>query len=76
VAYGEIPVSSIGSLSYAEDDSRHLLGVKATGPVALAASINSDMEVPMESSTFCCYVMECANEVCRINDFHVGVASH
>lgn len=44
-------MATVGSLSYAEDDNRHYLGVKA---------------VVMQKdgrSQYCCYVIECANEV-------------
>ena len=47
----ELPIATIGSLSYAEDDNRHFLGVKAA--VVDKAG----------RSQLCCFVMEGSNEV-------------
>ena len=46
----------IGSLSYAEDDGKHVLGIKT--PAA------------DESQGYCCHVLECADEVCAYTDIH------
>ena len=48
----QVAPAAIGSLSYAEDDNRHFLGVKA-------AVVNK-----AGRSQYCCYVLECDNEVC------------
>ena len=42
---------TVGSMSYAEDDNRHYLGIKA-------AVVSND-----ERSQYVCYVIECDNEV-------------
>lgn len=42
---------TVGSLSYAEDDDRHFLGIKA-------AIVSKDGR-----SQYVCYVVECDNEV-------------
>ena len=48
--YIELPMATVGSLSYAEDDNRHYLGVKAV-------VMQKDGK-----SQYCCYVLECENE--------------
>jgi len=55
VAYAEFPVATVGSLAYAEDDSKHILGIKAvqTPPPAEGG----------ERTGYCCHVLECDNEV-------------
>ena len=48
-------MASVGSLSYAEDEGRHILGIKvAQSPT----SMNEE-----ENSGFSCHVLECENEV-------------
>ena len=55
VAYAEFPVAAVGSLAYAEDDNKHILGIKAvqTPPPAEGG----------EGTGYCCHVLECDNEV-------------
>ena len=50
VLYAQFKTVKIGSLSYAEDDGKHVLGIKT--PAA------------DESQGYCCHVLECADEVC------------
>ena len=50
VLYAQFNTVKIGSLSYAEDDGKHVLGIKT--PAA------------DESQGYCCHVLECADEVC------------
>ena len=67
--YTEIPISSLGSLAYAEDDEKHILGVKAVQPVIMGgASLGRQSPSPSEagdrhSVLYCCHVFECGNEV-------------
>ena len=49
----------IGSLSYAEDDGKHVLGIKT--PAA------------DESQGYCCHVLECADEVCAHTDIYTCI---
>ncbi len=73
MTYADILLASIGSLAYAEDDGRHILGVKTTrrGQVG-SSSVGKGAEaaVPEEGSeseaTYCCYVLECDSEVCTL----------
>lgn len=58
--YVHVSPSAIGSISYAEDDNRHYLGVKA-------AVVGKDGR-----SQFCCFVLECDNEVSHT---HTGLAA-
>ena len=51
MTFVEVPMATVGSLSYAEDDDRHYLGVKA-------AVVSKDGR-----SQFCCHILECNNEV-------------
>ena len=51
IAYVEVPMVTVGSMSYAEDDDRHYLGIKA-------AVVSKDGR-----SQYVCYVVECDNEV-------------
>ncbi len=66
--YSEVPVGSLGSLSYAEDDGKHILGLKAVQPTAvggasLAIATPTASEVgDGHSALYCCYVIECATE--------------
>lgn len=68
VMYTEIPISSLGSLAYAEDDGKHILGVKAVQPVTMGgASLGRHTPTPSEdgrrhSVLYCCHVFECGNE--------------
>lgn len=52
VLYAQFKTVKIGSLSYAEDDGKHILGIKT--PAA------------NESEGYCCHVLECADEVCAV----------
>ena len=71
VTYAEILVASIGSLAYAEDDGRHILGIKATRHGVVGGSSvgrgaeaqPDDNSVLAGSAHFCCYVLECDSEV-------------
>ena len=47
----ELPTATVGSLSYAEDENRHFLGLKA-------AIVRKDGQ-----SQFVCYILECDSEV-------------
>ena len=50
-------MASIGSLAYAEDDGRHILGIKvAVSPATRKGSLG-------EGETISCHVLECENEV-------------
>lgn len=51
IAYVEVPMVTVGSMSYAEDDDRHYLGIKA-------AVVSKDGR-----SQYVCYVVECDSEV-------------
>jgi len=51
VLYAQFKTVKIGSLSYADDDGRHILGIKTTA----AESIDE----------YCCHVLECGSEVNR-----------
>ena len=67
--YTEIPISSLGSLAYAEDDGKHILGIKAVQPVTVGgASLGRHTPTPSEvgdghSMLYCCHVFECGSEV-------------
>ena len=69
VVYAEVPVSTLGSLSYAEDDGKHILGLKAVQPTAVGgASLGAATPTVSEvgdghGALYCCYVIECATEV-------------
>ena len=63
--YAEIPVSSLGSLSYAEDDGKHILGLKAIQPTAVGGAslgIATPTSSDIGDGLYCCYVIECATE--------------
>ena len=55
--YAEFLVASVGSLAYAEDDGRHILGVKVARSPASAKGAVEDCE------GIGCHVLECENEV-------------
>ena len=66
--YAEVVVSSLGSLSYAEDDGKHILGLKAVQPMAVGgASLGTATPTPSDGhgALYCCYVIECANEASK-----------
>lgn len=66
VTYTEIVISSLGSFSYAEDDSRHIVGIKTTQQTTTAASTLSTAESTTQQEAevkYCCHVLECENEV-------------
>ena len=48
ILYAHVPVSKIGSLSYAEDEGKHIIGFKVSDPL---------------KERFVCHVIECDNEV-------------
>ena len=57
VMYAEVLVASVGSLAYAEDDGRHILGVKvARSPASLRGGMG-------EGDGIECHVLECESEV-------------
>lgn len=59
-------MASLGSVSYAEDEGRHVVGIKTAQPVTTDASLLSgaDSATPQDSDgKFCCHVLECENEV-------------
>ncbi len=51
--YVELPLATIGSLSYAEDENRHFLGIKAAVVDKAGRSL------------LCCFVLEGDTEVCQ-----------
>lgn len=64
MAYADFPVSSLGSLAYAEDDNRHLLGMKAVQQNLIGSSVGgAGGGASIGSDNYCCYVLECDNEV-------------
>ena len=63
--YAEFLVASIGSLAYAEDDGRHILGIK------VARSPASVRETATDIDGIGCHVLECENEVRNINTFPI-----
>ena len=68
--YTEVPVASLGSLSYAEDDGKHILGLKAVQPTAVGgASLGRATPTASEvgDGLYCCYVIECATEASVLN---------
>ena len=48
--YAQVQVSKIGSLSYAEDDGSHVIGLKVADP--------------FDADSYACHVVECSSEVC------------
>ena len=57
VMYAEFLVAAVGSLAYAEDDSRHILGIKvARSPASLRGGVG-------EGEGIECHVLECESEV-------------
>lgn len=70
VTYTEIVISSLGSLSYAEDDNRHIVGIKTTQPTTTAASTLGSEGSPIQEESevkYCCHVIECENEVSSLS---------
>lgn len=68
--YIEVPVASLGSLSYAEDDGKHILGLKAVQLMTVGgASLGIATPTPSEigDGLYCCYVIECATEASSLN---------
>ena len=58
VMYAEFLVAAIGSLAYAEDDGRHILGIKvARSPASVRGGVSNEESI-------CCHVLECDSEVC------------
>lgn len=58
-------MASIGSLAYAEDDGRHILGIK------VAHSPASVRGTATEIDGIGCHVLECENEVRNVNTFSI-----
>ena len=58
-------MASLGSLSYAEDENRHILGIKTTKPATVSDSTLSRGDLPMKGTDkkFCCHILECDSEV-------------
>ena len=77
--YAELPIGSLGSLSYAEDDGKHILGIKAVQPMAVGgASLERVTPTPSEvgdrhSVLYCCHVFECGTEASAILNSHSPV---
>ena len=67
VMYTEIMVASLGSIAYAEDDGRHLLGIKAVQSPELPVSVSEGRReltaLEEAEGKFCCHVLECDSEV-------------
>jgi hypothetical protein len=64
VTYTEVMISSLGSLSYAEDDSRHIVGIKTAQAATTAGStLSAEPTGEPGDIKFCCHVIECENEV-------------
>lgn len=59
VTYTEFLIASLGSLAYAEDDNRHILGLKAVRQLPDGGTTEE-----MDGSSYCCHVVECDSEVC------------
>lgn len=58
--YAEFLVASIGSLAYAEDDGRHILGIKvARSPASVRGGVSNGESIG-------CHVLECDSEVCKL----------
>lgn len=66
VTYTEIQVASLTSLSYAEDENRHILGVKTMQPATVSSSSLTERDLPADTGKFCCHVLECDSEVCIV----------
>lgn len=57
-------MATVGSLAYAEDDGRHILGIKATRQSQVgSSSVGKGTETDDKETSYCCYVFECDNEV-------------
>ena len=66
VTYTEVMISSLGSLSYAEDENRHIVGIKTSQTATTAGSTlttGTTAESQETETKFCCHVIECENEV-------------
>lgn len=78
--YTEVLLSAIGSLSYAEDDGKHILGLKAVQPTAVGGASPGIATTPTASEVgdglYCCYVIECANEASVLFKFQSIPQSH
>ena len=75
VTYGEILITFIGSLSYAENNDRHFLGIKAIAPSSpILASLHSGkaavsrQDEAVTNGHFCCHVLECVSKVGACSD--------
>ena len=60
MVYVQCSIPALGSFSYAEDDNRHILGVK-TAEVVEGGS--SGGEGGSEGVRYCCHMLECSSEV-------------
>ncbi len=62
-------VASLGSIAYAEDDGRHIIGIKAGQSSEVSEPVREGQRelTPREEveGKFCCHVLECDNEVRR-----------
>ena len=64
VTYCELLVATLGSLAYAEDDGRHILGLKAAKKFSGEGNAIAEEEgEEEEGGGYCCYVLECDSEV-------------
>lgn len=63
VTYTEVMIASVGSLSYAEDENRHILGIKTNQPATASGSTLSEGDLKDLEGKFCCHVLECDSEV-------------
>ena len=61
-----MPLTSVGSLAYAEDDNRHFLGIKTLGMGAGEGREGGEEE---DQGSYCCHVLECDKEVCIMSSF-------
>lgn len=59
-------IASLGSLSYAEDENKHIVGIKTprAATTAGATLTTGATGEPQDAETkFCCHIIECENEV-------------
>lgn len=57
VMYAEVPIAFVGSLAYAEDDSKHIVGIKT------AYQQQGSLGGWAVAGAYCCHVLECDTEV-------------
>lgn len=78
VTYTEVLVASLCSLSYAEDDNRHILGIKTTQRATVAGSTltrEEDLLAHQSKGNFCCHVLECDSEVMPEHSYGLVLSS-